>query len=199
MTERKKTVVLAVTGASGSIYGWDLLKKLHARADVARIYLIISDAGAAVMRMELDLDSVDDKVLKHQRLTKVLRFPADDFSAPVASGSHPHDGMIIAPCSMSTLACIATGVTRNLVHRAADVTLKERRPLVLVPRETPLHEIHLENMLRVCRAGGVVFPAMPSFYGQPETVEHLVGTVTHRVLAQLGFSLPQSMVWQGDK
>jgi len=198
MNERKKTIVLAITGASGSIYGWDLLRKLQSMPQVHAVYLILSPAGRAVMRMELELDLQDDTVRAGHGLSKVRLLPADDFSAPVASGSHPHDGMIVAPCSMSTLASVAAGITQNLIHRAADVTLKERRPLVLVPRETPLHQIHLENMLRVSRAGALVFPAMPSFYGQAETVAQLIDSVTYRILAQLGFPLPSSQVWRGE-
>ncbi|MBN2432850.1 MAG: UbiX family flavin prenyltransferase [Acidobacteria bacterium] len=198
MNERKKTIVLAITGASGSIYGWDLLRKLQAAPQVREVHLILSPAGAAVMGMELDLDLLDETVRRQYNLTKVRLFPADDFMAPVASGSYPHDGMIIAPCSMSTLASIAAGITQNLIHRAADVALKERRPLILVPRETPLHRTHIENMLRASQTGAIVFPAMPSFYGRAETVAQLIDSVTCRVLAQLGFPLPPSLIWQGD-
>jgi 4-hydroxy-3-polyprenylbenzoate decarboxylase len=122
----------------------------------------------------------------------------DDFSAGIASGSFPTGGMVVAPCSMSTLGSIASGITTNLVTRAADVHLKERRPLILVPRETPLSLIHLENMLTVTRAGAIVLPAMPGWYHRPQSLDDLVQFVVARICDQLGVDMPRAPRWGAE-
>src|SRR5947209_3962039 len=164
-----KSITVGITGASGAIYGVRLLHHLNQCPEVEQINLVISNAGRRVLDEELDIKAnLHDEELAAKLLNepshKLKQFPAADIGAKLASGSYPVTGMVIAPCSMGTLASIANGVTRDLVHRAADVTLKENRPLVLVPRETPLNVIHLENMLKLARMGVRIVPAMPSFY-----------------------------------
>lgn len=180
-------IVVAVTGASGAPYAVRLLEQLLA-AD-RPVWLIVTSHGLRLLRTELDIDSVD--ALRKQvgpaawqRLVTVYD-DADRGAAP-ASGSARNAGMVICPCSMGTLSAISVGASRSLVERAADVMLKERRPLVLVPRETPLNAIHLQNMLRLTRAGAVVMPATPGFYHRPQTIQDLVDFVVARVLDHLG-------------
>ncbi len=174
----KKRIILAVTGASGSLYAASLAKALNA-CDEVELHVIVSDAARKVLALETDLSPdflTSDAEIIHQ---------PDDIAAPPASGSWRHDGMIICPCSMATLSAVATGFGHNLIHRAADVCLKERKPLILVPRETPLSSIHLENMLRVDRAGAVIVPASPGFYHRPKTIEDLVDQLAGKILDQL--------------
>ena len=180
-------IVVAITGASGAPYAVRLLEQLVA-AD-RQVWLIVSSHGLRLLRTEMDIDSVDS--LKQRvgaeawrRLVTVYD-DADRGAAP-ASGSARNAGMVICPCSMGTLAAVSIGASRSLVERAADVMLKERRPLVLVPRETPLSAIHLQNMLRLSRAGAVILPAAPGFYNRPQTVQELVDFIVARVLDQLG-------------
>jgi 4-hydroxy-3-polyprenylbenzoate decarboxylase len=177
-------IVLAVSGASGMEYAGSLARALR---DVPGLELhgIVSEAARTVFRHELGADPAELEALFH-----VIHDPANIAAAP-ASGSWEHSGMIVCPCSMASLAAISTGVGSNLIHRAADVTLKERRTLVLVPRETPLSEIHLENMLRARRAGAVIMPPCPGFYHRPESLDALVAQFTGRVLEQL--SLPHDL------
>jgi len=183
------TVILGVTGASGAIYARRILEELL-RAKAA-VHLVVSAAGERVVSHELGVrpdwsrpgEAAAAVLGRAARGVAVHRFDAID--APVASGSFEADAMVVAPCSMSTLGAVANGVTLNLLHRAADVTLKERRPLVLVARETPLSLVHIENMRRVTLAGAVVLPAMPSFYGPPRSVADLVDTVVARALDHL--------------
>jgi 4-hydroxy-3-polyprenylbenzoate decarboxylase len=192
-----KTFIVAITGASGAAYGLDVLRRLEAAPEVARVYLVASRPGQEVLLTETGVALTGAADAARLGLAKAVWLDENDLFAPVASGSCDTDGMAVVPCSMSTLGAIAAGTGRNLIHRAADVTLKERRPLVLVPRETPLHAIHLENMLRADRAGAVILPAMPSFYSRPQTIEDLVGTVSARVLAALGLPLPDPLTWAG--
>lgn len=180
-------IVMAVTGASGAPYAVRLLEQLLAAE--RPVWLVVTPHGLRLLRTELDVDSID--ALRQRvggsvwkRLVTVYD-DADRGAAP-ASGSALHAGMVICPCSMGTLSAISIGASRSLVERAADVALKERRKLVLVPRETPLSAIHLQNMLRVTRAGAVVLPAAPGFYHRPESIAHLVDFVVARVLDQLG-------------
>ncbi len=180
-------IVVAITGASGAPYAVRLLEQLVA-ADRA-VWLIVTSHGLRLLRTELDIDSVDALRTRvgaadWKRLVTVYD-DADRGAAP-ASGSARNDGMVICPCSMGTLSAISVGASRSLVERAADVMLKERRKLVLVPRETPLSAIHLSNMLRLTRAGAVVLPAAPGFYNRPHSVDDLVDFVVARVLDQIG-------------
>jgi 4-hydroxy-3-polyprenylbenzoate decarboxylase len=186
-----KRIFLAISGASGSIYGLGLAREL-CRSGV-ELYFCATASGMLVCRDETGLDLTGDLSAATERLCSYLgvengiRMVSNDdlFVAP-ASGSAAPDAMIVAPCSMGTLARIAAGISSNLVERSADVMLKERRPLLLLPRETPLSEIHLENMLRLARAGARIIPAMPAFYHRPETVSDMVGFVVGRVLDQAG-------------
>ena len=178
---------MAITGASGAPYAVRLLEQLLA-AD-REVWLIVSSHGLRLLRTELDIDSIDslrDRVgaSSWKRLVRVYD-DADRGAAP-ASGSALHSGMVVCPCSMGTLSAISVGASRSLVERAADVALKERRRLVLVTRETPFSAIHLQNMLRVTRAGATVMPAAPGFYHRPESVADLVDFIVARVLDQLG-------------
>ena len=180
-------IIVAITGASGAPYAVRLLEQLLA-AD-RQVWLIVTSHGLRLLRTELGIDSVD--ALRQsvgadawRRLVTVYD-DADRGAAP-ASGSARNAGMVICPCSMGTLSAISVGASRSLVERTADVMLKERRMLVLVPRETPLSAIHLQNMLRLTRAGAVVLPAAPGFYHRPQTVQELVDFIVARVLDQLG-------------
>jgi len=192
-----KTLVLGITGASGAIYGWDLLQKLEESPAVEKVFLILSQAGREVLTTETGIHLDGQGSLDRHQFAKTIWLDESDLFAPVASGSYPVDAMIIAPCSMATIGCLASAAGRNLIHRAGDVTLKEGRPLVLVPRETPLHAIHLENLLRLCQAGARVVPAMPSFYLKPKTIQELVATVTDRVLDVCGLPAPGRSRWEG--
>jgi len=187
-----KTVAVAFTGASGMPYGLRLLECLVAAR--ARVFLLYSPAAQVVARQELDLTLPTQPAAAAAYFAERYRaepgqltvFGREDWMSPVASGSNPADAMAVCPCSMGTLGALAAGLADNLIERAADVMLKERRTLVLVPRETPLSAIHLENMLKLSRAGAVILPPSPGFYGHPRTVEDLVDFVVARVLDQLG-------------
>jgi flavin prenyltransferase len=180
-------IVVAITGASGAPYAVRLLEQL---VDASRaVQLIVSTHGLRLLRTEEDIDSVSalrERVGARGWDAQVRVFEDADRGAAPASGSARSAGMVVCPCSMGTLSAIAAGSSRSLVERAADVALKERRPLVLVPRETPLSAIHLENMLRLTRAGAVVLPAAPGFYHRPARVQDLVDFVVARVLDHLG-------------
>ena len=187
-----KTICLALTGASGMPYGLRLLEYLLAAG--CRVQLLYSQAAQVVARPEMDLELLSRPA--ETKAALLARYPAvdpeklfvfgrEEWFAPVASGSNPPDAMVICPCSMGTLAAIAQGLADNLIERAADVVLKEGRKLILVPRETPLSAIHLENMLRLARAGAVILPPSPGFYHRPENVAEVVEFVVARVLDQL--------------
>jgi 4-hydroxy-3-polyprenylbenzoate decarboxylase len=192
-------IVMALTGASGAPYGIRLLQQLAlAGRDVS---LIVSSHGFRLLRTEsdiADLEGLRAAVGPGAFDARVTVFDDTDRGAAPASGSARSAGMVICPCSMGTLASIAAGTSRSLVERAADVTLKERRPLVLVPRETPLSAIHLENMLRLTRAGAVVMPAAPGFYHRPATIDQLVDFIVARVLDQLGVENSLVPRWGGQ-
>lgn len=187
-----RTIALAITGASGTQYGLRLLECLL-RAD-ARVYLLISQAGQVVLKMETGLD-VPARPAEAEQLF-AARFSAEpgqlrvfgrqQWTAPVASGTNPPDAMVVCPCTTGTLATIASGMCQDLIDRAADVALKEQRRLILVVRETPFSVIHLENMLRLARAGAVIMPANPGFYFNPTTIDAIVDFVVARVLDHLG-------------
>ncbi|MFZ2634171.1 MAG: UbiX family flavin prenyltransferase [Desulfosalsimonadaceae bacterium] len=196
-----KKIVVAITGASGSIYGIRLVKALMTLP--VRVYLVVSPSGRQVMAYETGYADDSLKMFLQRsgasfhEQAMIDEIPPDDFSAPIASGSFRHDGMVIAPCSMNTLAAIANGITDNGIHRAADVCLKERRPLILLPRETPLSLIHLKNMVRAAEAGAVIMPPSPGFYHRPQTIENLVDGVVARILDHLGFAHDLSPRWGG--
>jgi 4-hydroxy-3-polyprenylbenzoate decarboxylase len=187
-----RTITLAFTGASGLPYGLRLLECLLA-ADTS-VYLLYSPAAQVVARQELDLMLPTQPHAAaaffaeryHAKPGQLTVFGREDWLSPIASGSNPADAMAICPCSMGTVGAIAAGLADNLIERAADVMLKERRTLVLVPRETPLSAIHLENLLKLARAGAVILPPAPGFYARPATVGDLVDFVVARVLDQLG-------------
>jgi len=190
-------VTLAITGASGALYAVRLLRALNdARVPVR---LIVSDTGWRLLHEELDI--ADEAGLRGAtgEWSQVVLYSDTDRGATPASGSTPSRGMIICPCSMGTLASIAQGTTRSLVERAADVVLKERRPLVLVPRETPYSAIHLENMLRVTRAGAVVLPASPGFYHRPRTIDDLAEFIVGRVLSHVGIAHTLGPTWRSGE
>ncbi len=186
------TVCLALTGASGMPYGLRLLECLLA-AD-CRVQLLYSQAAQIVARQEMDFDlpsrPADAKAALLTRFPavngeKLAVFGREEWFAPVASGSNPPDAMVVCPCTMGTLASIAQGMSDNLIERAADVVLKEGRKLVLVPRETPFSAIHLENMLRLSRAGAIILPPSPGFYHHPQQIQDIVDFVVARILDQL--------------
>jgi len=187
-----KTIVLALTGASGLPYAMRLLECLLQGGQ--RVDLVYSQAAQIVAKQELDFvfpsRPQDAEIVLLERLGKFsgeLRvFGRDDWFAPMASGSNPGDAMVICPCTMGTLAAVSTGLSDDLITRAADVMLKEGRPLILVPRETPLSAIHLENMLRLSRAGATILPPNPGFYYHPKSVQDLVDFVVARILDHLG-------------
>jgi 4-hydroxy-3-polyprenylbenzoate decarboxylase len=199
-----RTVTLAFTGASGMPYGLRLLECLLAAERV--VYLLYSPAAQVVAAQECDLrlpaqprEATRFFTERHgAREGQLTVFGREDWLSPVASGSNPADAMAICPCSMGTLGAIAGGLADNLIERAADVMLKERRPLVLVPRETPLSAIHLENMLKLVRAGAVMLPPAPGYYDRPQSVADLVDFVVARVLDQLGVSHALGPRW-GEK
>ena len=187
-----KTICLALTGASGMPYGLRLLECLLAAG--CRVQLLYSPAAQVVARQEMDLELSSRPtetraalLARHAAVDpeKLAVFGREEWFAPIASGSNPPEAMVVCPCSMGTLAAIAQGLSDNLIERAADVVLKEGRKLILVPRETPLSAIHLENMLRLARAGAVILPPSPGFYHHPETVADVVDFVVARVLDQL--------------
>lgn len=199
-----KSITLAITGASGVIYGQRLLEHLVGSDEVSLVNLVLSSSGKRVLAEELGCeiraeDATAVSALLGRPQEKVRVFPVRDIGAKLASGSYPVDGMAIVPCSMGTLASIANGVTRDLVHRAADVILKEHRTLVVVPRETPFNEIHLENMLKLARMGVRVLPAMPSFYHQPKSIDDLIDHIVYRVMDQFQISHAMRTVWQGGR
>ncbi|CAM3288248.1 MULTISPECIES: UbiX family flavin prenyltransferase [Saccharibacillus] len=180
--------VVGITGASGSVYGIRLTEEL---LDLGfTVHLVVSNAGWRVFKEEMDFDaSKREQELEHRfggRAGRLVYHPVADIGASIASGSFRAEGMIVMPCSMGTLSSIAHGSSDNLMTRAADVMLKEGRPLVLVPRETPLHAIHLENMLKLARLGVKMVPAMPAFYHRPRTLEEIVDFLVGKVLDSVG-------------
>jgi 4-hydroxy-3-polyprenylbenzoate decarboxylase len=192
-----RPITLALTGASGAPYGVRLLRAL-VEIDVP-VQLIVSATGWRLLAEELDIAGEAALRAATGDWSRVTLYADTDRGATPASGSAPSAGMAICPCSMGTLASIAQGTTRSLIERAADVALKERRRLVLVPRETPYSAIHLENMLRLTRAGAVVLPASPGFYHRPERIDQLVDFVVGRVLSQLGLDHALGPRWQSGE
>jgi flavin prenyltransferase len=189
-------VVLALTGASGAPYGVRLLEVL-ARNRVP-VWLIASQHGMRLLREECGIDSLEGlRRATGEDWSSVVTFPDEDRGALPASGSQRTSGMVICPCSMGTVAAIGGGTSRSLVERAADVTLKERRKLILVPRETPLSLVHLRNLVAVAEAGAVVVPAAPGFYHRPTKVAELIDFIVQRVLDQLEIEVEIARRWGG--
>jgi flavin prenyltransferase len=179
---QKRKIVIAITGASGSIYGKDILEKLKLyKNEIEDAGIIFSNTGKEVWEYEIGKEIKINKPFK--------LYKNDDFYAPFASGSAGYDTMIICPCSMGTLGRIANGVSDCLITRAADVMLKEKKRLILVLREAPYSLIHINNMKLVTEAGAIIYPASPSFYGKPKKIDELIGTVTNRVLSIAGFGV----------
>ena len=199
---RERHIVLAITGASGGVYGLRLGEELL-RAG-ARLSLLISKAGSMVLREECGLEWQGDPAAVARKVEdyfpggKAAYYDENDFLAPIASGSNAPDAMVICPCSMGTLSRIAAGNSGTLLERCADVILKEGRTLVLVPRETPLSVIHLENMLKLGRMGVRLVPAMPAFYSQPRSIDDLVNFMVGKVLDILGMEHTLFKRWGGD-
>jgi 4-hydroxy-3-polyprenylbenzoate decarboxylase len=175
-------IVIAVTGASGSVYAERLFEKLNVseiKSQTERVDVVFSDSGKAVWNYEIGKTDFE----KYQ----FTIWDNHSFDAPFASGSAKYDSMLICPCSMGTLGRIAGGISNDLITRAADVFLKERRKLILISRETPLNLIHIKNMKKISEAGGIIFPASPSFYSKPTTIEEVIDTVINRILDLSGF------------
>ena len=183
-----KKIVVGITGASGSVYAVRLIEVL--RKQGIEVHAVITDSGQRVLDYECGVTMEE-----LSRRVDVL-YPNTDVGAAIASGSFRMDAMVVLPCSMKTAGAIAHGVTDDLLTRAADVTLKEGRRLLLVPRETPMHEIHLENLLRLARAGGVVMPAAPGFYHRPETLDDLVNMMVGKILDRLGIEAELFTRWR---
>lgn len=202
--EFSRTITLAMTGASGAQYGLRLLQCLLA-AD-CRVYLLLSSAAEVVIRTETDLDLPETIEAQQAMLTRrygaaddqLQLFARDDWFSPVASGSSSPTAMVICPASGGCLSAIAHGASNNLIERAADVALKERRQLILVPREAPYSAIHLENMLKLTQLGAIIIPASPGFYMQPRTVEELIDFIVARILDQLGLEQDLLPRWGED-
>lgn len=194
---------VAITGASGSIYGKRLLEELLKAG--FNVSLIISDPGKQVIAHELGFSfkennaatAIADWLEIEGAEEHIKYYRDDDFMAPVCSGSHITEGMVIIPCSMATLAAVANGLSSSLIERTADVTLKEGRRLVIVPRETPLSRIHIKNLLSAQEAGARVVPAMPAFYTNPTTIEEIVDFVVGKVLDQMGIEHSLFKRWDG--
>lgn len=183
-------IIVAITGATGAIYGVRLLERL--REAHVETHLIVSRWGARTLQHETRFSR------EHVDALASVVYKADDLGAAVSSGSFETAGMIVAPCSAKTLAAIAHGYGDSLVHRAADVVLKERRKLLLAVRETPLSDLHLENMLRLSRMGAVILPPMPAFYNHPASVDDIVDHTVSRMLDQFGIPSPAASRWTGE-
>jgi flavin prenyltransferase len=197
-----KSITVGITGASGAIYAQTLLRMLDSDTRVERVYLVASETGLRLLATELNVVASEPKklasMLTGTPAAKIEYLPNKDVGAVIASGSNLVDGMAVIPCSAGTMGAIAAGTASDLLTRAADVCLKERRPLVLCLRETPLNRIHLENMLKVNDAGAVVMPAMPAFYYGPKTIDDLVEQFCCRVAAQLGLPQDSQYRWKSN-
>ena len=200
MPDTSRNITLAVTGASGSIYAAEMLRALADDERVAHINFVASENSLRVFAEELGLSGRHDlaEKLLGTPSAKVHQHADSDIGANIASGSYPTDAMIVLPCSMGTLAAIANGLASNLIHRAADVTLKERRPLILCVRETPFNRIHLRNMELAADAGATIFPAIPTLYNHPQSTSEMARNFVHRVLAHIGMPQPNAYQWKPD-
>jgi 4-hydroxy-3-polyprenylbenzoate decarboxylase len=185
-----RQIIVGMTGATGAMLGVELLRRLQGHPNV-QTHLVLSRWARATIRLETGLSVGDVAGLAD------FVYSSDDQAAPISSGSFLVEAMVVVPCSMKTLAGIRTGYADGLIARAADVTLKERRRLVLVPRETPLSEIHLDNMLALARMGASIVPPMPAFYNQPASLDDIVGHIVTRIMDQLGIESPTATRWNG--
>jgi flavin prenyltransferase len=194
-------LTLAITGASGAVFGREMLRALEADARVERVHFVASENSLRVMAEELGLSGRNDLIEKllGAPATKVVQHADANIGAAIASGSHPSAGMIVLPCSMGTLASIANGLADSLIARAADVTLKERRRLILCVRETPFNRIHLRNMTLAAEAGATIFPVMPAFYNRPMDSTEMARQFVARVLAHIGLPQPGAYVWKDEE
>jgi flavin prenyltransferase len=183
-------IVVGITGASGSVYGWRLLENLRSLAEI-EVHLVISRAGERTVFLEMGKSVNDFKALAH------ATYPVEDISSRLASGSFQTEGMVIAPCSIHTMSAIAAGISNNLMVRAADVTLKERRRLILMVRESPLHLGHLRSMTALAEMGAILAPPVPGFYHHPKTVADIVDHSVERVMDLLGVPSPSAHRWDG--
>jgi 4-hydroxy-3-polyprenylbenzoate decarboxylase len=195
-----RTLTVAVTGASGSIFARHLLDALDCDERVATVNLILSDSGLRVMAEELQISGRNELIdkLLGRASQKICQQNNSDIGANVASGSYRTDAMIVLPCSVGTLARIAHGMAIQLIERAADVCLKERRPLILCVRETPFNLIHLRNMTLAAEAGATIFPVIPAFYFRPVSTEEIAREFVNRVLAHVGLPQPDAYQWKGE-
>ncbi len=185
-----KKLIMAITGASGMLFVKPFLELLTTCPEKPVIHGIISESGVGVIKHELGLQP--------EELPGISKwFAIDDFSAAPSSGSSGYDAMVILPCTMGTLGAIAAGLSQNLIHRAADVIMKERKTLILAARETPLNRNHIQNMLRVHDAGGIIMPPMPGFYLKPKNLEEAALTYCWRLADHLGFTINERMRWEG--
>lgn len=195
----RKTLAVAMTGASGAVLTRELLLLLEADERVERIHFVPSESSLRVMAEELQIGGRNNLVSKllGRESVKIIQHAPGDIGASIASGSYPTDGMLILPCSIGTLGAIANGLADNLIARAADVCLKERRPLILCVRETPLNKIHLRNMQCVADAGATIFPVIPAFYNHPVDAQEMVRQYVCRVLAHVGLPQKSAYKWNG--
>ena len=194
-------LTVAITGASGAILGRELLRALEADKRVERVHFVASENSLRVLAEELGISGRNDLVEKLLGFAprKIVQLADADVGAPIASGSHPSNGMVILPCSMGTLAAIALGLADSLIARAADVALKERRPLILCVRETPFNRIHLRNMTLAAEAGATIFPCIPAFYNHPEGAEEMARQFAYRVLAHVGLPQQGAYIWKAEE
>jgi flavin prenyltransferase len=194
-------LTVAMTGASGSVFARELLIALEADERVAKVHFLPSDNSLRVLAEELSIsgrNGLAEKLLGTPS-TKIEQLSEQDIGASIASGSYPSSGMIVLPCSMGTLAAIANGMANTLIARAADVTLKERRPLILCVRETPFNRIHLRNMQLASDAGAVIFPVIPTFYDKPTDSTQMARQFVCRVLAHIGLPQKHAYVWKAEE
>lgn len=194
-------LTVALTGASGAVFGRELLRALEADERVGRVHFVASENSLRVLAEELGVHGRNGllKKLLGAAPKKTVQHADADIGAAIASGSHPSVGMIVLPCSMGTLAAIAHGLANSLISRAADVTLKERRPLLLCVRETPFNTIHLRNMTLAAEAGAVIFPVIPAFYNRPADTAEMARQFVYRVLAHIGLPQAGAYVWKAEE
>jgi 4-hydroxy-3-polyprenylbenzoate decarboxylase len=193
-----REIIVGVTGASGAICARELIRSLATLSEVAKVHVVLSRFASQSVRAELEVPGEEGairKALAGEPSARVVFHAPDNMAAPISSGTYPIAGMAVVPCSVSTLGAIASGYNDNLIHRAADVTLKERRPLVLAIREAPLSRIHLRNMMTLADAGATILPLVPAFYTRPRSVSEIVEQFTARILDQLGLDHALGKRW----